>query len=566
MRDSKDTQRRAAWALGVLGTLVFAVIGGFSFRRHLHVDELENLYSIQLCGAYSRPDYMLPVDLYEVVLAPLTRRLTSSLTIFVTIRWLFLAGLVGLCAAVAQVQRALPSPLGKVAIFFCALLFGPLYRHGFEVRHDIFVGLALAVLYWICEKARTRRLTLVDTSMSGAIVALAQANSFKAFVVCAPALGLCAILSARGHPRSMRTFLVTLSRFVPGFLAGALLAALIFTSSGALGPYLSHFRKYVEFSLRSPYRLSPLPLVAFVAANSPVHTLLVMLGVFAVATRIKARRALDEALVPACFFLISLFAAWLNPTLFPYNLTWIAPSVLWMCALGLSEAQRLLRPSSAWLRTSTNTTALLLGLVFLVRTQQGAYFRKTWDEQLRVVTAVEALTSVDEPVVNLTGLVISRPPPSRDWLVHSLLMVDYHAGRRESVAHVIGRTWPSVIVGGHYRWGFVDESDRRIVTQNYVPISRELWVLGSVVRPDSSRISLHRKGRYLVSAAQTEGPLGTIDTRSVSAGEVLDLASGSHSVALQNSSWQLAWLGPARTLPVASISSPLFESADLPGH
>jgi hypothetical protein len=564
--DSEGKQNWAAWLLLGLGTLIFLVVAGCSYRRHLHIDEVEILYSIQLCGRLARPDFMLPIELYEVALAPIARHLTSSLAFFVTFRWLFLAGLLGLCAGIAHVQQVLPSRLGRAAVFLCAVTFGPLFRHGFEARHDILVALALVVLFWACERARSGRLTFRAATLAAALVVLTHDSTLKSFAICGPALVLCALLDARGKPRPVRAFLIALARFVPGLMTGALLTVALFAGSGTLGPYLSHLRQYLNFSMRPPYHLAVFPVVAYIVSASPVHSLLTLLGLFALAARIKARRALDEALVPACFAVITLLVACLNPTLFPYNLTWMAPSLLWLTAFGLSEGQRHLSRYGTRVRSIANCAALLLGLVCLLRTLRDPYFRNSWAEQLRVINAAESLTSPNEPVVDLTGLVISRPPPSRDWLVHGFLMADYHAGKRETISQIVEKVWPAVVVGGQYRWDFVDAGDRHIVAQNYVPVSRAIWVLGSAIDEYTKRVEIHKAGRYLAIAEPTGEQLGTIDAKVVAAGNVLTLALGTHSISSLQRPWQLAWLGGARSMPNATISRPLFEGVVLPGQ
>ncbi len=564
MRQPDNNKHQFAWWLAGLAALIFLGIAWSSFRRHLHVDEFNILYSIKLCGAYGHPDYMVPADLYEIVLAPLARHLPSSVAFVVAFRWLFLAGLFALCAGIALVQRVLPTPEGKASAFLCAVLFGPLFRHGFEVRHDLFQALAAVLLYWACERANHGSLTFRVATVAAALAALVQANSFKALAVCAPALGLCALLSARGHDQPVRRFVATLLRFIPGFLGGVLIAAVIVAGSRAFGAFVSQIRYYTNFSLHSSYRLSPFPLVHYMAVYSPVHAALVLLGLYGVVARIVAREPLAEILVPACFFLLTLIAASLNPALFPYNLTWIAPSLIWMSLVGFSEIQR--RISSPPIRKCVNTALLLFGLVCATRAHLDPYFRKTWNDQMRVIRAAEILTHANDPVLDLTGLVVSRPPPARDWLVHGLLMPDYHASKRESVAHIIKRVWPPVIVGGHYRWGFLDEIDRRTVAQYYLRLTYEIWALGSSIHADTRRVEIHRAGRYLVQADVANGQVGTLDAQRVDAGQVLALAAGIHSVQTERGPWQLVWLGPAPALPSAPTSAPLFERLDLPGQ
>src|SRR6186713_2359360 len=90
-------------ALYVLGSAAFALCAGASFQRHLHVDELTALYSVQV-GAFGHPDFALPVELNSALFRPLTHVLGSSLRIFVGFRGLQLGLLYASCWLLSRVQ------------------------------------------------------------------------------------------------------------------------------------------------------------------------------------------------------------------------------------------------------------------------------------------------------------------------------------------------------------------------------------------------------------------------------------------------------------------------------
>ena len=116
----------AAIALTALTAGLFLVCALLSYQRHVHVDELSALYSIQLGAAFGHPEYAA-IELSSVVFQPLARALASSQALFVGFRWLELALLLMLCWSLSRVQQALPSSLGRAFVFLAAVSFGSLW-------------------------------------------------------------------------------------------------------------------------------------------------------------------------------------------------------------------------------------------------------------------------------------------------------------------------------------------------------------------------------------------------------------------------------------------------------
>ena len=557
---SRGAARIAAIVLYSLGAALFLTCAWLSFRRHLHVDELSGLYAIQLGAAFGHGEYGT-IELSSVLFRPLAWWLASSERLFVGFRWLELGLLFGLCWSIAQVQKALPSALGRAIVFFLAVSFGPLWRHGFEVRHDIFVAYLVVLLAWAGERARIGRLSPWAASITGLGVILAQANSSKAFTLWLPGLALCALLAARGQRPWLKRFAATSLRFVPGIVAGVALLACVLGAAGMLGEYWQQLRQFTNFSSAPPYRLSAWPLLTFAVSRAPLHAGFVLLGLVCVARRVLTRTALDEAWVPLGAFALSGLSIVLNPTPFPYNLTWLSPAWLLMAAFGIAQSSTLLarkapRPT---LHALLAAAAGALALLCFWNCQRDPYYRKPWDAQLRVIAAAEALTSPNEPVLDLCGLVISRPPVAKDWIVHSLYMPAYHAGQRETVREIMERVWPPVAITV-YRWSFLDRADWLTFRGNYLPFSDDVWTLGRVVAKNSDDVEIPRAGRYQVHA---KGDAGTLDGQPIHGDDVVWLARGKHPL-FTPQGYTLTWVGPhsPRTPPPAA--SPLFEPGELP--
>jgi hypothetical protein len=552
----------AALALQGLGVALFLACAWLSYRRHLHVDELTGLYSIQLSAAFGHAEYGM-IELSSALFGPLAAWLVTSQRVFVGFRVVELALLFGLCWSVAQVQRALPSALGRAGVFLGAVSFGPLWRHGFEVRHDMFVAYAVVLLAWAAERARSGRLGLWSASATGLGVILAQANSMKAFTLWLPGLALCALLAARQQRPFAKRLLASSTRFVPGILLGCALIAAVFAAAGMLGGYWQQLRLFSHYSSAPPYRLLALPLLTFAVERAPVHATFVLVGVLGVARRAWTREPLAEAWAPLLVFAVSLLSILLNPTPFPYNLTWLTPAWLLMAAFGFSQALSLIAraQNASALRAGFAAAAAALALLCFWNCEQDPYYRKRWDAQLRVVASAEALTGPDDPVLDLCGLVLSRPPAAKDWMVHSLYMPAYHAGARETVRHIIERVAPPVAIAV-YRWSFLDREDWLAFRRNYLRFSDDVWTLGRVLAPGSRSVEIPRTGRYRVRA---RGNAGTLDGHAIRDGDVLSLSHGEHAL-VTSTGCTLIWNGPGDPGTPPAAAHPLFEPGELAGQ
>jgi len=558
LRD-RAAQISAPLLFGV-GAALFVSCAWFSCRRHLHVDELTALYSIQLGAAFGHAEYA-SIELGSVLFRPLASWLGSSQRLFVGFRVFELTLLFALCWSIARVQRSLPSALGQASVFLGAVAFGPLWRHGFEVRHDMFVAYLIVLLAWAAERARLGRLDLWAASATGLGMIVAQANSSKAFTIWLPGLALCALLAARGEKPWLKRVSVAGARFLPGILLGSALVACVLGSAGMLGEYWQQQCQFTSFSSAPPYRLSALPLLTFAVQRAPVHAAFVLIGVLSVALRVATRKPIDEAWIPLGTCVLSALSILLNPTPFPYNLTWLTPAWLMMAAFGLGQSCRLLARArhGRALCAPFALCAAVLALLCFWNCEQDPYYRKPWDAQLRVVASAEALTGPSDPVLDLCGLVVTRPPVAKDWIVHSLYMPAYHAGQRESVRQIIERAWPPVAITV-YRWSFLDRADWLALRRNYVRFSDDVWTLGQTLGPSSARFEVQRAGRYQIRAS---GDAGTLDGHAIHGGDLLWLARGAHALGA-TTSLTIAWHGPGSAGAPPPAAKPLFEPGELP--
>lgn len=560
MRVSSEVLHRispiAGWllALAGVGILVFNA----AFSRHIHVDEFHNVFSMQLMGKLGLPDYADPAEIYHVIFSWVTAPFSSTREIFSELRGVFGGLFLGLLLSIALLQPFFPTNWGRVLVFIGISLWWPAWRHGFEIRHDAFLALGVVALYRIGLSSEAQRRLSVRLALSaGWVAAWMQLNSHKAIVLWAPALSLIVGLLAW---RERREAVRAVGWLAAGVALGVATGFGLFQLRGALGAYfaqLEHFSRYAA----DAERFSSLPLLEYMLSSGLVLSSCA-LGFVAVSLVSAVRGQLaPHQLTTLGFLLIALLGLALNPVPYPYNMIWATPAVL---LAGVGGAHQLLTAAGRW---RAPLALLLLGgsaqQFFHVR-ELDDYSKRSWDGQLRLVDATEALTAEGDPIFDGVGLVCTRPPANRDWLLHSVFMAEYRSGRREQLRDVVMRTAPPVIVAGHYRTGWLSESDQSAVRAHYVPLSQQLWVLGADVPSGESQIQILRAGRYLVNPSGPQG-LVRIDGRELGPEGVLRLELGLHTVA---GGARIAWLGPhLNEAPVfLELGGPLFGAARLLGQ
>jgi hypothetical protein len=380
-----------------------------------------------------------------------------------------------------------------------------------------------------------------------------QLDSHKAVTLWGPALLWIVLLRARrGHVARAAGWLG--AGWCGGLLSGLALLAL----GGAFGAYfdqLAHFTRYAA----AAERFSALPVFELMLRQGSVLSLCALLFVpLALGGAVRGRLPPFFGTTLA-FLAFTVLALAVNPVPYPYNLIWMTPTLLFAGSAGarwlLERAERARVPLLA--------AALVASLAqFWSELRGDEYLRRTWDIELRIIEAAEALTAPGDPIFDGVGMVCTRPPATRDWLLHSVFMPEYRAGRREQLRDLIARAAPPVLIGGHYRFNGLTDADRSAISLHYIALSNQLWVLGARTSAAETQVELLRAGRYLLL---TPEPAPQIDERRVSDHEIVSLAAGSHLI---RGAATLAWLGPsARELPTnLAVGTFLFAPNQLPGQ
>jgi hypothetical protein len=183
-------------------------------------------------------------------------------------------------------------------------------------------------------------------------------------------------------------------------------------------------------------------------------------------------------------------------------------------------------------------------LVFMRAWLTDPFLTRTNVGQLSYIDAAEALTGPDDTVLDGAGLVLTRRPPDKYWMIHSQFLAEYYRGRRTSFAEIIAsRTSPVIL--DNYRWTWLTRHDRSARDAWYVRVAPRLFVLGQHLAPGAGEIVIHYSGRYRVTGADPIHESARIDGNLLPVDGVVQLRTGAHAYeAVGAKGADLLWMGP----------------------
>lgn len=550
---SPESRTARLLELGAAGAWALAIIAiglPHAIWRHFHVDEMQVAYNAALWGAHGLDSYANYAAPFMVPLAWIAGLLDTSAAMLLAMRTAFFALFLFILVAIALAQPYFRSRAGKLAVLAGATLFHPLWQHGFEIRHDIFLVAGSIVLYGLAQQiAGRRRAAPWAMAAAGAAAAAMQLSALKGFLYAVPFGGavLIAALQLR-WPEPWRRRLEPLAWFAGGAAVTAAACLALLAATGHLDEYAAVLGGFLRPG-EQPYEFSATGELVRVALDSPIvygAALLFLVLVAASAVRLRGRIPARTALT-AGFLLWQLAALAINPVPFPYNFIHLAPFAF-LAALDVASRIRIdAAPARAVaVATALAAAALLFGRAWL----HDPYMTRTNEAQLSYIRAAELMTDpASDTVLDGVGMVLSRRPPDRDWMLHSLWIADYRAGRRTSFTSMMLER-PSPVVIGNYRWGWLPARDLDVLHQRYIRLYPELYVLGSAPTGPSGRFSIHKGGRYIIRPRDRSAP--SVDGQPVAGPR--ELTAGEHRYDGAGPGGLLVhWLGPTLDEPPAVL-------------
>ncbi len=525
--------------------LALLALVGFSEYLALHrifqVDEIENVFTARLLATKQTGDYLAGAPL--MLLGPmmwLAGSIDRSALLLRAERLLFF-GLfwVNLCLIVHCAGLRLRSARGLMALLAVGTL-APLWDYGFEIRHDNVLLTAILVA-WNAARPLTsdhrRRLLVV-----GMVVVIAQFLALKAFAYLIP-IALFALVAAQWEDKrpAGRSLLALLGGGVLGLVSAIALHCL----AGTWSLYATSLRG-LEHNAPRVIRLTPVPTLWRVLVQSPLFVVVLGCATFQALRNASLKTwASRESLLPeAGLFALGLAAILVNPTPYPYNLVLLVPQGAILCLRLFPLAVTLWHSGRLW--KLILVSALVFHTLFWWHFTSRHIFMSNARQIELMSTAEEMTDPTEHAVFDGSGLVPTRHPPGRHWLIHGFTIESFRNGAYPSIRLQLaeGRT-PIVIP--NYRIFWLSAEDHRFISEHYVALAGDFLVAGAVLPHGSAAWECLVPGRYYLEVDAQQGGV-FIDGRPSHPG-VLVLNRGRHQFQTNAEKGSIVWLGPELVAP-----------------
>lgn len=558
--------------------LLLATIAGLAFCsvqlariRIYQVDECQNIYMARVFATGQAAEFFTNSSLFLFgPLSWLTRYATGSAELFTSARLLFLGGFwLNLFLLAAIASRKLLSLPGLIALTAAATL-APLWDYGFEIRHDNLVLTGVLLIWWT---VRVKPLGLYSYALAGIVTVMLLFTAVKTVVY---ALPLSFAILAFPSPDFKRP------RWQLGlvWLGGAVLATAVirlgYGTDGAWENYLSVFRRVTTLSASSTTgdggnRFLPWSTLARLLGQSPLLVALTTAACYAVSTDLVRRRrnALNwEGNLPELLLMLGALAALCaNPTPFPYNLLHFVPYAF---LLSFSYARTLWKTlaerSSLW--PVAGMVIVVVHLVPFCVASIRHLDRPNIRQRQLMMLAEEFTDPVKDPVYDAIGMVPTRRSIHFQWYLHSLNIRGVVNTPGSRVREMLAAR-PAAVFIPSYRTSWLPPEDHEFISQRYVPLADDFWVLGTVLPAGGGNFEIFHPGRYLIDTLPRSGIIDTNKPNQITrptAGDKVNLISTLNGKPVTNGPVELAvgnhhlevpgdlkvavvWLGPKFNSP-----------------
>jgi hypothetical protein len=562
MEESHRT-RILGWLFAACLLCGLAFLGWFSFHlasiRILQVDECGNVFVAKHVAAHEAAKLGGSIDLYQCILSLFARGASRSIDLFINARFFMLEVFwLNTVLIVVATGEKLLSLRGLLALTAAATL-APFWDYGFEARHDNLV-LTAVLLTW-CSLRRGRP-GMQSYATAGALLVFSQFLASKSFVYTVPIVTLSLMCAPPEATRRRWQLLVALA---VGALAAGVMLVLTYRSLGLLGGFLEGGRKMAALA-GSTHRLAPWIALGRLPAQIP---LLLALSCAALVVSVSeflrsARKYLvwESSFPEACLALLALTALFINPTPYPYNLLHLVP-YLFLFAWRWCAAQVPFIPWTPQTIAACLSVFLFTHVVpFALATRR--HVARLNFRQEKLMTLAEGMTDpVKDPVYDAIGMVPTRPMVNRLAFLHGLFIHTFLDEKGLRWRDLLAANPPAVLMPS-YRTDWLGEEDHQFITNHYVPLADDFWVLGKVLPAAGGSFQVIHPGRYRISTLKgsdladsyplglngmlaPEDPgamVGSIDGQPVSAAPVL-LEPGIHRIeCAQDCQPAVVWVGP----------------------
>jgi hypothetical protein len=542
--------RALRWlAAGIISAL-FLLSFHLAAHRIIQVDEAQNMFMARVIQSGQTDLYFVNPALF--LLGPLgwiAGAATSTQDAFFGGRMLFLGVFwLNIFLLIKCTGVSLRTQDGLLVAVAAATL-APVWDYGFEIRHDNLLLTGLLTIWYLGRHVGSRAASFF---FIGALVCVLQFVAFKSFVYSVPVSLYLLVRQGTAEPERLRRIVAS---WVLGVGIGSIACVLVYMAHDLLG-VLTGSTLAVKDSAQSAVGFYPFKTLARPLSQTPLlvatatAALISVLSGFFRSPQAALRK--DNCAPEGALLLVAIFALFVNPTPFPYNLVNVVPFAFLLACRYLRTTLSTTRP--------LNRQMLLLGACLVAFSHFAPFWKATerhlgmtnW-RQLSLAQAAEAMTDpAVDPVYDAVGMVLTRPSIGRWWYLHSMSMRHVYDGKQASAAEMLA-TRPAAVLMPNYRFNWLPKSDWQFIQKNYVPLADDFWVLGARLPSGGGDFRVLRSGRYMFvtdGPGQVASPQVTIDGTPV-ASAIVNLSAGTHDIRLPpDEKMTVVWLGPKlRKLP-----------------
>jgi hypothetical protein len=493
-----------AWGLA----LIFA---GFLFKysaylaamRIYQVDECENVFIARVLATGQMAHYFSFVSPLEFALMWLARGATRSADLFASARCLMLIIfwinllLIALATGERLFSRRFP------IVLVAAITLAPLWDYGFEIREDNLLLTGLLLFWCVTRNAPAKPQSCLA---AGAITVALQFTAFKALVYTIPLSFLILFFPVANQIPRWKLILYWLAGVTGMFL----LFRLVYGATGLWPLFLSDTHR-VFADATGDNRFAPWATLQRLLVQTPLLLALLLAGIITVAMDLRRRGraalAWDGWLPEAFLFAVAFAALMINPTPFAYNLLNLVPFIfLFAYRYTILYSQEVWKASFA--RPLIVSVLIFAHLVpFGIATSRHLNWPNYRQQEL--MRLAEALTDpAKDPVYDGIGMVPTRPSINFHWLLHSLNIQNFKSGKWPSVREMLAAK-PAAVIITSYRTDWLSEQDHEFISNRYVAVSDDFWVLGKVLPKGGGTFEIYHTGRYRIATLKGSDLAGT---------------------------------------------------------
>jgi hypothetical protein len=549
--------------LVLLSSALVLALGRFSFHlaamRIFQVDECCNIQVAHFVATGQAKSIPGSVDMFQFLLSWLGHGATRSIDLFLSARCLMLLVFwANICLLTVATGARLYSARGLVTLAAAATL-APLWDYGFEIRHDNVVLAGLLIMWCVLRVYPQGRQSYF---ILGALCLGLPFFAIKSVAYVLPLTLAAVVFPPPGHGRRRTELMLS---WLAGALVMSVLVLLANVVTGQVGS-LVHAGRSASQLATGTNRFGPGLALGRLLTQTPLLLALAGAGLIATGADVvrRGRAALnwDGSLPEALLLAVALAALIVNPTPYPYNLLHVVPYAFLLAFRRLPELLQEIR-SSPKLITAAAGIVICTHLVPFWLVTRRHLDMPNWRQEQLMALAENLTDPAKDPVYDAIGMIPTRPIVSMLGFLHGTQMQAFNESTGLRWQQLLAARPPAVLIPS-YRTDWLPQAERAFITNRYVPLADDFWVLGKVLPQGGGEFEIVLPGRYRISSLagsdlggtypsgleglatpEQKGELAaTLDNLNLT-NQTVQLSTGRHAISCpSNCQPAVVWVGP----------------------